>query len=896
MAVTTFPFNGRNLARPQAITRVDATQLDTQNLAATGSVTLIGEAVGGRPVRFNTDGLDPAFGTDAVISPDDVLRAGSPTVVSENFRGGDLLNAGNIVFNPSADPLIPGGAADVVCLKVNPSTRSSTTLQNTVGGSPADIIDLLSDDYGAFTEQISTRVSAGTNGGKLITTSFDGTVETQDDVGATGLFSLNYDPGTNGYDTATVTVTQTGNISVYATKDTAGAQGAAVTALSGASVIEVLSSSAADTSQTVTIYGLDGSGDLISESVVLAGTTEVPTSAIYTTFIGALLSATTAGTVTIREEADSSDLGTITTGNLTLGLALHEACFVQGSKYVAVSCDTVETVFLRGLSDTGVLQTEVVAVDGTNRTTSALRWSQIDYVGTGDVPSTSTITLHATAFSTKVTSEDTLTKVKEKADALVVVDSGGLTAGFTLELLTGATLQSPANLDEATEVDVHDNSPAAELKAEVQAIIDYYNISSQFVDASLAAGLVRPVWTVTATVATTNAQALLMESGAAGGTFAQVVTTGTYAATPTAAQAASALVDAINRAPQVNGVFSATLGSAAGTVVITGLSGNELDVTNSANTSVADTTAAAGARTPPDNQASPVFLSGGSEGVATIADYQAAFQVLRQIPTNTVVVLTADPAIHAELAAHCEFMATFGKGERDGIVGLENLDANSQPLGTLPTKAQIKSQIIDLNSRHIRTCCQAPARFNTQGILTEFPTWMMAVLAAGMQASAPLGEPLTNKLVRMNNLKQANDWNTVDDGDELILAGAWLVEAERGVGFRALRDSTTNIAANNLAYTEASVNRVVNFVAAELRTTGQAFAGRPGTQNVVNLAVQRFKARLGALRDAGVITAFQSPQIRLTGDILDVTVLVSPTLPINFVPITAQLQLSDLVG
>lgn len=88
--------------------------------------------------------------------------------------------------------------------------------------------------------------------------------------------------------------------------------------------IEVISNNSADTTQTITLYGtLNGAGTvLVTETLTLTGATQVSSSHTdWGVLLAARLSASCAGTVTIREASGNAAITTITTGNLTAGIA-----------------------------------------------------------------------------------------------------------------------------------------------------------------------------------------------------------------------------------------------------------------------------------------------------------------------------------------------------------------------------------------------------------------------------------------------------------------------------------------------------------------------------------------------------------------------------------------------
>ena len=97
----------------------------------------------------------------------------------------------------------------------------------------------------------------------------------------------------------------------------------AYTPLAANSVIEVLSSSAADTTQKLTIIGINSDGDLIEETLSLNGTTAVDTAATFHSVETAYLDLKCAGTVTVRADGAGATVGTITIGEMSMDIAHH---------------------------------------------------------------------------------------------------------------------------------------------------------------------------------------------------------------------------------------------------------------------------------------------------------------------------------------------------------------------------------------------------------------------------------------------------------------------------------------------------------------------------------------------------------------------------------------------
>lgn len=303
-------------------------------------------------------------------------------------------------------------------------------------------------------------------------------------------------------------------------------------------------------------------------------------------------------------------------------------------------------------------------------------------------------------------------------------------------------------------------------------------------------------------------------------------------------------------------------------------------------------------KTAPDNTPIPVFLSGGVEGSSSVADFQAALDLLRlDRSINTIVCLTGNSAVHAYLRDHCEFMAGRGRAERDAIVGLVAVDDSGVPTadpGVLPTQAAALAQAQAINSRHVRCVAQSIDRFNTAGVRSTFEPWFGAALAAGMQAGSAVGVSLTYKFVNVLDFSQNTGWNPTDNGEDLISGGIMFMENVQGQGIRWVRNITSYVQDNNLAFTEASVNEAVNFANRTIREAVEFAVGRRGFAGTLNAVKGIALNNLGLLIDEGIITAFRSLSLELNGDVLDISVEIAPVTPINFVRTTLHLVTTNI--
>jgi hypothetical protein len=123
----------------------------------------------------------------------------------------------------------------------------------------------------------------------------------------------------------------------------------------------------------------------------------------------------------------------------------------------------------------------------------------------------------------------------------------------------------------------------------------------------------------------------------------------------------------------------------------------------------------------------------------------------------------------------------------------------------------------------------------------------------------------------------------------MVQAGLLFLEQVEGVGRRWVRNVTTHLSTDNIAFVEGSVNEAVNFAAFNFRTNMEFAVGKKGFSGTVNGAKGVAINTLGLLVDAGVLVTWRSLSIELVVDVLEVSVEIAPVIPINFVKNTLHL-------
>lgn len=158
-------FNGRLFVSPTTVSVVDDSAMYNKNLSVGNVLAVVGSSVGGNP---NT-----------------ALSFGSASQARATLLDGDLLRAIEKAFDPSSQAT---GPATVVAIRVNPATQAALALSD-IAASP--VINLVSTDYGLYTNQIKVKVEAASVAGKKLTTQFGNNYYSQDNV-ARNAFSILY--------------------------------------------------------------------------------------------------------------------------------------------------------------------------------------------------------------------------------------------------------------------------------------------------------------------------------------------------------------------------------------------------------------------------------------------------------------------------------------------------------------------------------------------------------------------------------------------------------------------------------------------------------------------------------------------------------------------------------
>lgn len=162
--------------------------------------------------------------------------------------------------------------------------------------------------------------------------------------------------------------------------------------------VSVLSDSALDVGQVVTVIGTTTSTDtVIIEDLVLDGTNVVDSvKTDWGQILAVKISAACAGTVTIEESSGNADIKTFAAGTLSSGVnevTSTEQDFNDALVRIVASGASTKQIGLKGTDTDGTVIYDSQALNGTTQVLSNSRFATITEVYTGDLAGTTTATI-----------------------------------------------------------------------------------------------------------------------------------------------------------------------------------------------------------------------------------------------------------------------------------------------------------------------------------------------------------------------------------------------------------------------------------------------------------------------------------------------------------------------
>jgi len=286
---------------------------------------------------------------------------------------------------------------------------------------------------------------------------------------------------------------------------------------------------------------------------------------------------------------------------------------------------------------------------------------------------------------------------------------------------------------------------------------------------------------------------------------------------------------------------------------------------------------------------SPVFLSGAVDGVSSNSIFANGFTAFQEERINVVVpLISADQgslsidSINALAASHAIWgWSTVGRSERSCFVS------------KLTNKAGLIAAAQTLQSAYTLMFGQSVTVLDSTGTLADKDPWAFACIAAGMRAGAEVGEPLTGKIINVNNLFVADkSWNPRVDYNDMINAGVTIGKPLDGGGFKIDLGNTTYGVDANFVWNRESVVQAAGYVAYDLRyNLDLTFTGTKAKTGSAEAIANFIKARMSQYLAADIIVGdddnkqlgYKNLNVDIQGDTAIINVCVTPVQGIDFI-------------
>lgn len=296
--------------------------------------------------------------------------------------------------------------------------------------------------------------------------------------------------------------------------------------------------------------------------------------------------------------------------------------------------------------------------------------------------------------------------------------------------------------------------------------------------------------------------------------------------------------------------------------------------------------------------ASPVFFAGGTDGVSANSDFAAGFEAFKEERISIVIpLISADvgaltiDSINALAAAHAAYgWSTIGKSERHVFGSI------------LGSKAAFKDAAKKLNSGYFTLVGQDVRVLDKNSNLNWLDPWAFACVMGGLRAGAEVGEPLTAKVININDLRvRDGSWNPRKDYAEMIEAGCTFAESMDAGGFRITMGNTTYVTDGSFVFNRESVVQASGYVAYDLRLNLEAaFTGNKARTGTAEAVANFIKNRMSAYLEADITVGddlneglgYKSLSVRVEGNTAIINVSITPVQGIDF--ILATIYLADI--
>lgn len=281
------------------------------------------------------------------------------------------------------------------------------------------------------------------------------------------------------------------------------------------------------------------------------------------------------------------------------------------------------------------------------------------------------------------------------------------------------------------------------------------------------------------------------------------------------------------------------------------------------------------------------YLSGGSDGVTTNANWSNCFTAMQAVDVQWITPISSNPALWAMADAHAQYMSTVGRMERRVICGMALSSSDAAAIAAAFALNSDRTSLVHIGHYDYDLTGQLSG-------LQLFAPYMTAAIVAGAFSGVSPGTPMTNKALAVSGLERQllNPTNT----DPLIQGGVLCVEKTKN-GYMVVQSISTWLVNKNYDKVEQSVGWALDFVARNVRDALDVLRGQKNNQITISRAASITESRLRQLavpdpQGPGVLAGddesppYKNISAAAVGDAIAVSFQCSPVLPANYIAVT----------
>lgn len=279
-------------------------------------------------------------------------------------------------------------------------------------------------------------------------------------------------------------------------------------------------------------------------------------------------------------------------------------------------------------------------------------------------------------------------------------------------------------------------------------------------------------------------------------------------------------------------------------------------------------------------------FSGGSETTADATQWAAAISSLQALDNVEIIVpITSSSTYQSMVLGHCTQMSSItGKRERIAIFG----GPQSQ---TIAEAKLLASQFN--NKRAVVVWPSIKDYDDNNNLLTWAPYYLAATIGGTLISQGDIAAPLTNSTVGIRGLGTTASPAEIDD---LVSNGVFAIKFESGRGFIVAQSLTTWTGDTKFVRREISTVRAADETLKRVRNSVAGFVGRKNNLTILSDIQVTVKGALDSAVQSGLIAstptlpAYKDLLVRSIGDAIYVDFSISPSIPANYILITAHIM------